>query len=249
MNEKDASEVLKVLVAADKLLLQEPIDYLQKYLIENHSDWLKQNFESIHKTSIESHNLLELRQFCTDLTAEKVIKLNDFTFPENSLVSLIKRDDLQIKEVEVWEYVLKWGLAKNPTLFPDPTNWTDNDFKKMKNTLQQCLPLIRFFSLSSKEFSQKVRPYRKLLSDQLYEELSGSYMDPDVKPADNILFPRNIKVDGIIDSKIVNLNVVSIISRWIDRIDVNYKFSYLRELHLPYKFHLLLRGSRDGFTS
>src|SRR5439155_21404941 len=45
-----------------------------------------------------------------------------------------------------------------------------------------------------------------------------------------------------------NLNIVSIISRWIDKVDVNYNFSHLRELYLPYKFQLLLRGSRDGFT-
>jgi hypothetical protein len=25
-----------------------------------------------------------------------------------------------MKEVEVWEHVLKWGLAQNPTLIPDP---------------------------------------------------------------------------------------------------------------------------------
>jgi hypothetical protein len=31
-------------------------------------------------------------------------------------------------------------------------------------------------------------------------------------------------------------------------VDYNSKFSYLREYYLPYKFKLLLRGSRDGFT-
>ena len=53
------------------------------------------------------------------------------------------------------------GLEKNPTLLPDPTTWSDDDFKMMKNTLQHCLPLIRFFSLSSEDFFQKVRPYKK----------------------------------------------------------------------------------------
>src|SRR4051794_35620954 len=28
----------------------------------------------------------------------------------------------------------------------------------------------------------------------------------------------------------------------------NRKFAHIRELYLPYKFELLLRGSRDGFT-
>src|SRR5947199_8091091 len=115
-------------------------------------------------------------------------------------------------------------------------------------TLHNCLLLIRFFSLSSKEFSQKVRPYKKLLRRQLYEDLSNSYLDPDSEPNENISLPRNIKIDGIIDSKIANLNIVSAISRWIDKVEINNNFAHLRELYLPYEFNLLLRGSQDGFS-
>src|SRR5438876_9236562 len=120
----------------------------------------------------------------------------------------------------------------------------------MENTLQHCLTLIRFFSLSlsSKEFLQKVDPYKNLLNRQLYKNLKASYLDPDSEPNENISPPRNIKTDGIIDSKIVDLNIVSTISRWVDKVDFNNKFSHLRELYLPYRFELLLRGSRDGFT-
>ena len=120
-----------------------------------------------------------------------------------------------MKEVEIWEHVLKWGLAQNSTLLPDPKTWSDEDFKTMENTLQHCLPSIRFFSLSSREFLQKVGPYRKLLNRILYKNLEASYLDPESVSTDNILFPRNIKTDGIIDSKIVNLNIISTISRWI----------------------------------
>ena len=117
----------------------------------------------------------------------KVFTSLDFTsLPEKSLIRLIKRDDLQMKEVEVWEHVLKWGLAQNPTLLPDPSTWSDDDFKAMENTLQHCFPLIRFFSLSSTEFSQNVRPYRKLLKRQLYEDLLDSYLDTGVERTDNI---------------------------------------------------------------
>ena len=59
--------------------------------------------------------------------------------------------------------------------------------------------LIRFFCLPSKEFSQKVRPYQKLLNQQLYEDLLNSYLESDREPTDNIPLPRNIKNYGIID--------------------------------------------------
>ncbi|EXX68517.1 uncharacterized protein OCT59_029156 [Rhizophagus irregularis] len=251
LNEQEPSEILKVLVAADQLFLKELIDYLQKYLIENKSEWMEQYFEHIYRTSSQSNSLLELQQYCIDFMAkspEKIFKSLDFTsLSEKSLVSLIKRDDLQIKEVEVWEHVLKWGLGKNPTLLPDPTIWSDDDFKTMENTLQHCLPLVRFFSLSSDDFFQKVRPYKKLLGHQTYEELLESYLNPDSEPNDNILLSRYRNIGGIIDSKIVNLNIVSLISRWIDN-DIGSKFAHTRELYLPYEFKLLLRGSRDGFT-
>ena len=138
-----------------------------------------------------------------------------------------------MKEVEIWEHVLKWGLAKNSTLLPDPNTWSDEDFNTMESTLQHCLPSIRFFSLSSKEFLKKVGPYKKLLKSQLYENLLDSYMDPDSEPNENISPPRNI---GVIDSTIINLNIASTISRWIDKVDINSKFAQFRELYLPYKF-------------
>ncbi|GBC11598.2 hypothetical protein GLOIN_2v1763587 [Rhizophagus irregularis DAOM 181602=DAOM 197198] len=95
-----------------------------------------------------------------------------------------------------------------------------------------------------------VHPYKRLLNHQVYEDLLNSHVDPDTEPADNILLPRSIKIERIIDSEIVNLVLVSAVLRWIDKtvIIINGKFDHLRELYLPYKFELLLRGSRDGFT-
>ncbi|EXX51363.1 uncharacterized protein OCT59_025303 [Rhizophagus irregularis] len=155
-----------------------------------------------------------------------------------------------MKEVEVWEHVLKWGLAQNPTLILDPKTWSDDDFKTMSNTLQHCLPFVRFFSLSPKEFSQKVRPYQKLLNQQLYEDLLNFYLDPDSVTSHNIQLPRKIKInekiEEVICSLIINSGIVSTISRWIDKIVIND--DNFNESYLPYKFELLLRGSRDGFT-
>ncbi|PKK64275.1 BTB-domain-containing protein [Rhizophagus irregularis] len=224
LNEQKTSDFFKVLAAADELRLQELVDHLQKYLIENKSEWMEENFEFTQRISLQSNNFVELQQFCANFIAkspEQIFK-SLTSISEKFLISLIKRDDLQMKEIEVWEHVLKWGLAQNPTLVSDPIVWSDDDFKTMENTLQHCLPHVRLFSLSSKEFSQKVRPYKKLLNKQLYEDLLNSYLDSDREPTENISLPRSIEIDGIIDSKI--------------------------RIILPYKFRLLIRGSRDGFT-
>ncbi|GES90220.1 hypothetical protein GLOIN_2v1884231 [Rhizophagus clarus] len=251
LNEQEISEILNILAAADQLQLQELVEYLQKYLIDNKVKWMWQHFGLAYRISFQSNSLLELQQFCIDCMTKspQIFKSLDFTLlSEKSLVSLIRRDDLQMKEVEIWEHVLKWGHTQNPTLISDPDIWTDDDFKTMENTLQHCLPLIRFFSLSSEEFLHKVHPYKKLLKPQLYDELFKSYLDPNIEPSNNVSHPRYRSTDGIIDSEIVNLNIISLISRWIDKMDVKSKYIYTRELYLPYKFELLLRGSRDGFT-
>ncbi|GBC47930.2 hypothetical protein GLOIN_2v1762239 [Rhizophagus irregularis DAOM 181602=DAOM 197198] len=253
LDELKTSDILKILVAADELLLQELVGHLQNYLILNESEWIEQHFELTHRTSFKSNNFSELQNYCLNIIAdspEKLFNSTDFTsIPEKLLVPIIKRDDLQMKEVEIWEHVLQWGITQNPTLNADSDTWMDDDFNAMENTLKNCIPLIRFYSLSSKEFLHKVSPYKKLLNHQLYNDLLNSYMDPDYESSydDNISLPRNIKTDMTIDSKIVNLNIISIVSRWINKLDNNSKFTYLRELYLPYEFKLLLRGSRDGF--
>ena len=83
----------------------------------------------------------------TGHTQRRVVK--GFWFRSNKLV---ERDDLQIDEVKIWDYVLKWDFAQNPMLVVDPATWSDDDFRIMGATLQNLLPLIRFFGLSSKVF-------------------------------------------------------------------------------------------------
>src|SRR5438270_783893 len=87
----------------------------------------------------------------------------------------------------------------------------------MGNTLRHCLPSIRFFSLSSKEFLQKVCPYKKLLKPQLYKDLKSSYLDPDSEPNENIFifsfknknnFFKNAIISNVVDPNhaILHLN-------------------------------------------
>ncbi|GBC41551.2 hypothetical protein GLOIN_2v1779084 [Rhizophagus irregularis DAOM 181602=DAOM 197198] len=244
LDDQDLTVILDVLVAAAKFHLQELLDFLQKYLIENKAEVMEQQFELTYQTSLLSNSLAELQQFCTDYMAkspEKIFKsLSLNSLPEKSLITLIKRDDLKMDEVKIWDYVLKWGLARNPTINSDPSNWSEDDLNTMKATLQNCFPFVRFFGLSSKDFLRQVRPYRKLLKDNLYEDILEYHLDPEIETPNNILYPRS----DDLGSKLIGINIVSLVSSWIDNNTVKNK----REFYLPYEFRLLLRGSRDGFT-
>ncbi|UZO07023.1 uncharacterized protein OCT59_027327 [Rhizophagus irregularis] len=140
--EYDTSDIIKILVAGSELGLQELITYLQSFLVENKANWMEQNFDLIYKTSFENDSFLELQKFCTDLTSKEPVKIfkspNFSSISEKLLVSLIQSDILQMNEIQIWEDVLGWGLAQNPELPSDPTNFSKEDFNALKNSLQHC---------------------------------------------------------------------------------------------------------------
>ncbi|RIA80532.1 hypothetical protein C1645_838541 [Glomus cerebriforme] len=133
-------------------------------------------------------NNFNLQKYCNDLISKEpdkiLISSNLSSIPEKLLASIIQNDNLQMSDIQVWENVFKRGIAQNPELPSDITNYSKEDFNTLKNTLQQCIPFVRFYNLTSKEFSDKVYPYRKILPKELRSELVKEFLnllDPDSK--------------------------------------------------------------------
>jgi hypothetical protein len=69
-------------------------------------------------------------------------------------------------------------------------------------------------------------------------------LDNDYNPSDK-LGPKIIKKTTIresIDSKIITVQYVELISKWIGKLEI------MDEIKDLYEFKLIFRGSRDGFT-
>ncbi|RGB41347.1 hypothetical protein C1646_315371 [Rhizophagus diaphanus] len=149
---------------------------------------MEQNFNLIYRTSFENNSFLELQKYCTDLMSkypDKILKSLDFSSaPEKILISIIQSDNLQMSEIQVWENVLKWGLAQNPGLSSNPSNYSKDDFNSLKNTLKSCIPFIRFYNLTSQEFSDHILPYKEVLPEELYMDLLKTFLslNPNSKP-------------------------------------------------------------------
>ncbi|EXX74099.1 uncharacterized protein OCT59_027119 [Rhizophagus irregularis] len=246
LEEYDTSDIIKILVAGSELGLQELITYLQSFLIETKANWMEFNFNLIYKTSFENDSFLELQEFCNNLITKKPNKifksLNFSLIPEKLLVLLIQSDNLQMDEIQVWEEVLKWGLAQNPDLPSDPTDFSKEDFNTLKNSLQHCVPHIRFYNLTSEEFSDEVLPYKKVLPKELYKDLLKYFLDPNNQSIKTSK-PRITTKEINIDSKIITIQHSELISKWIDRLENS------DEIKDTYNFKLLLRGTRDGFAT
>ncbi|EXX79823.1 hypothetical protein RirG_001900 [Rhizophagus irregularis DAOM 197198w] len=90
--------------------------------------------------------------------------------------------------------------------------------------------------MNSKEFSKKVKPFRKILSEDSFDDLLDYFLDSDNEKSE----PSTSKEinETNIDSKIITLQKAELISKWIDKSDeltTSYKFNYIVDLmkHLP----------------
>ncbi|RIB28940.1 hypothetical protein C2G38_1313536 [Gigaspora rosea] len=78
---------------------------------------------NIYNQSFQNDKLQKLHDWCNDIIAmyqDKIFESRDFiNLQENALISLIIRDDLQMKEVKIWNNVIEWELHKiHPILKP-----------------------------------------------------------------------------------------------------------------------------------
>ncbi|RGB29944.1 hypothetical protein C1646_745125 [Rhizophagus diaphanus] len=215
---------------------------------------MEQNFNMIYQTSFENDSLLGLQNYCNDLISKNPDKifnsLNFSSIPEKVLILLIQNGNLKMNEVQVWKYVLKWGLDQNPGLPSDPESFSGDDFSVLKNTLQQYISLIKFDNFSPKEFLEHVFPYREILPEKLFVDLLKLFLDHDRKPTDQPepeetkeIEPKaqtfeKIETQSIFESKLITLEHARLISGWINRSNVN----------TSYEFKLIFRGSINGFA-
>ncbi|CAB4426079.1 unnamed protein product [Rhizophagus irregularis] len=244
MKEFDISDIVKIMIAANELSLHELIPFLESFLIENKASWMEQNFNLIYQISFEDNSFLKLQKFCKDLISKEPKKIfnspNFSSIPEKLLITLTQNDNLQMNEIQVWEHVIKWGLAQNPELPSDPTSFSKDDFNALRNTLQQCISHIRFHNLGSKEFLKKVKPYKKVLPKELYNDLLDYFLDNDSKkPVPRIIEENKEIHSNNIDSKIITFQHLELISKWIDRLEIADR------LATSYEFKLLYRYSRN----
>ncbi|RHZ48318.1 hypothetical protein Glove_553g47 [Diversispora epigaea] len=240
-------------MTANQFQLEELVERLQTFLIENHPSWLKLNFHKIYNSSFPT-DFTELQNYCNDIIAKHpnlIFESNDFnTLPEAALVSIIQRDDLQLEESKIWDYVIQWGTAQNKTLPSNLNDWIDRDFQNLKNTLQQCLPHIRYFQISNETILEKLFPFQQLLDKTLWFNILKYSMAPDKPITSTILPPRKKVTNQLpnrgytfqITSSIISNEHVAEITSWIDKKEVTYDVN-----NNPYEFNLILRGSRDGF--
>ncbi|RHZ77118.1 hypothetical protein Glove_185g21 [Diversispora epigaea] len=247
----ESSLIFDLLIVSNELELDELVEHLQTHLINNNPSWFRLNFSQIYQTCYHVKNFKIIQDFCNDIIAKYpdiIFESENFlTLSEGALISILKLDDLQLEEGQIWDYVIRWGRARNPTLPSNPFEWTNEYFLALKKTLKQCLPHIRYFSFPNEDVFKKIFPYQKLLEPKLWLDMNSKIMMPSQPITSIELPPRKIltnrlnkNISSYLSNLITNDHALEI-SSWIDRNETPYVENN------PYDFKLLVRGSRDGF--
>ncbi|RHZ84092.1 hypothetical protein Glove_85g86 [Diversispora epigaea] len=242
-------DILELLVASDELILEKLFEYVQNYLIEEETAWLNQNLVKVLLIVSKLASCQQLQDYCFKsicadpdpfFTSEEFLILDKEIFLE-----LIKRDDLGIEEIDLWDHLIKWGISQTLSILQKDVNkFTDANFGNLKKTINPFISHIRFHEISSRDFFYKVRPYRKIFPLALFEDLM-SFLMAEAEPQHKRLparFSPYLYIN-LPESKIIRRKHAAILS---DRIHYKNASSKTSKGY-KYKFRLLYRGSRDGY--
>ncbi|RGB35314.1 hypothetical protein C1646_814829 [Rhizophagus diaphanus] len=237
-------DVLKLLIAVDELNIQPLISHIQEYLIEHQTEFLNQNPSGILETVYQHEAFTDLWNFCL----EKICDEPKILFDSDEFVNLkapllellLKRDDLNMDEIEVWENLLKWCFTQQNMKNDqnDPRKWSKEDITKIERPLYRFIPLIRFYDIKPTDFFYKVYCYKDVLPQDLIHDLLEFHIVPNMQPRTNIAPSRK-------STTLIEPNHIPLFASWIDKKDS----SHYDNKKIPYDFNLLYRSSRDGFNA
>ncbi|RGB34120.1 hypothetical protein C1646_815568 [Rhizophagus diaphanus] len=242
-------DILKLLIAVDEIDIQTLTDHLEEYLIKHQDAFIQENPIKILEAIYENKAFTNL----WDLYSEKICGEPEILFNSDKFTSLkapllellLKRDDLSLDEIVIWESLIKWCLAQHRNVPRNPTRWNKEETTIMAKTIHRFIPLIRFNYIYSEDFIFKVYPFKEIIPKVLVNNILIFHMAPNKQLYVDIQPPRQPKcVRDIYDSIIIESHHFAIFSSWIEKED---QF-YFNVKSIPYNFNLLYRASRDGDT-
>lgn len=243
LDKQKGLDILKYLVASDEICFGNLYNYIESYIIEKQAKFLNDDPTEVLQTIFHYESLTAIKNFYLQLICDNPEVLFEsptfLTIDKPILISIVKRDDLYMNEYNIWEYILEWGIAQMSKCININvhSNWTEEDFVELGEILHDFIPLIKWVQIPPKLFHQKISPFKRIFSENVYDDIIGYYLDPDSPPKSLFVTqPRNPSF------KIINKNHFSIITSWIDK-----EKEYYNIKNVPYSLELLYSATRDGF--
>ncbi|CAG8619051.1 13620_t:CDS:2, partial [Acaulospora morrowiae] len=221
----DPSLVVDFILTADKLELNELVNYLQYIFIEDRTEWLYKNIDKVYARIFHHPSLKIFKNFYKDIIRNNVELMfqsdNFISIPLSDVILIVSRDDLLVDEVKIWNQVVKWCVSQFPDLLINPEHWTFKECDDVRSMMNNFIDLIRWKYISGNGFTNHVIPYAKILPVKLYQDLHTS----------------------LISQWIKDQNEKSTWQWFASKKEVNTE-----KKTIQYRYNLLIRGSQNGFS-
>ncbi|GBB93017.1 hypothetical protein RclHR1_00210013 [Rhizophagus clarus] len=245
---KQGEEIFYTLFASYKFSLDALTKFTENHLIENHSEYLRKYPVEILQSILNTDTFNDLRVLCLDTICYKpklLFHANNFAkLPALLLEIILKRDDLNLVEIEIWENLIKWGVAqvsRQIILSDNPNEWTKENFIELERKIHNLIPLVRFYEISSEDYFKKVGPYEVILPKELKHDILQFHMVPG-HPSKIKSSPRVLKSNKF-DSELLNQEHFIALANLID--NKNEESAYIK--NIPYNFKLVERKNNSSF--
>ncbi|RIA96973.1 hypothetical protein C1645_871661 [Glomus cerebriforme] len=238
--------VYQILVAANELGLTYLINYAQDYIITNEDDWTESNVIRMYKESVRCKSFTKLLDFFGELIAFQpflLFKSSSFNSLDHDIIlKFLDRNDINVDEVEIWNYIIKWGMAQRPRLNSNFSNWSNHDFDELQRRCKDLISKVKLFCITSSEYFMYVRPYKRILPSHIVNQLEEYYMVNGLRTSSYTFSTRTPRCYTI-NSRIISVEHLKRITDWITK--KNYNNISILPL---FSFKLLHRGRDDGLS-
>src|SRR5437773_1041624 len=197
-----------------------PSKSMETLSFEHQTEFLHQNPTGILETVYQHETFTDL----WNSVLEKICEKPELLFNSNKFINLkapllellLKRDDLNMDEIEIWESLLKWCFAQQ-NMKNDPKKWSKEDITTLERALYRFIPLIRFYDIEPTDFFYKVYHYKEILPQNLIHDLLEFYIVPNVKLRSSIAPSRKPNLKFELDSTLIEPKHIPLFASWIDK--------------------------------
>ncbi|PKC75342.1 hypothetical protein RhiirA1_528877 [Rhizophagus irregularis] len=178
INPNDGTLALDYLIAADELNLDMSfIEYVQELLIKHIMEFFSSDPLEILRTILKYDRLFYklkdhyLNYICD--RAKYIFSSEKFLLLEEEMIcTILDQENLNIEEIFIWDKMIEWGIARNPSLAEkEIAKWMEDDFIILQKSLKRLIPLVRYYDIFSKDYFDKISPYEKILPEELNNDI------------------------------------------------------------------------------
>ncbi|RIB23525.1 hypothetical protein C2G38_2139703 [Gigaspora rosea] len=185
----ESSVIFDLLTASNEFGLEELVKVTQQMLIDDKASWLRLNFTRVFKISLMDDNFKPLQQFCANIICKYpniIFEAEEFTtITEDTLIYILKLNNLQIEEGKIWVHIIRWGIAQNPTLIPNtnpeqcilPPRNIQSEPLPLRNDIPELVELRKFGEnyFNTKKYNEALECLTKLLEIEQDDEFALKY--------------------------------------------------------------------------